>query len=171
LGRYGAEAWSPLGSAIVSADPLVRNHIGSLLSWTSDKENRDAHPIEYVPNDVLIQWCRANPDVGARFLLGIVPLLHKHDDGTISWAPLVQALVDEFGDRAETLDALSSNIGTFGWTGSMVPYYEQYVGPLKSLLKHRYAETRDWAASELRYMERSIAHEQGRDEERDFGIY
>jgi len=83
--------------------------------------------------DGRIEW-RVDPitlTTAPGFLLGIVPLLSKKDDGTVSWTPLVQTLVDEFGDRPETLDALSSNMGTFGWTGSMVPYYEQYVGPLR----------------------------------------
>ena len=48
----------------------------------------------------------------------------------------MRRLLDDFGDRKDVLDALSGNMMTFIWSGSLVPYFEQYAAPLRTLLDH-----------------------------------
>ena len=43
------------------------------------------------------------------------------------------------------LDALARNICTFGWTGSVVPYFARYEEPLQALYDHHQVKVRLWA--------------------------
>jgi hypothetical protein len=62
-------------------------------------------------------------------------------------------------------------MNTFGWSGSLVPYYQQYIAPLQSLLSHPQKGIRDFAKRALAAINSSIRDETKRDEERQFGIY
>ncbi len=81
------------------------------------------------------------------------------------------ALLERFGEDQELLGELSGNIASFGWMGSLVPYYERYLGPLRELEGHTHSAVRAWAAAERSGLERSIADEQRRESEREFGVY
>lgn len=120
--------------------------------------------------DFIMRWCRDNPDVGPPFVLRNAPLL---DSGSPrKWSGIICAVLDEFGDRDGVLDALGVAMGSFSWTGSLVPYYERYVEPLRMLQeRHSKVEVRAWAKAQLGRVQKAIEHEQKRDEERELGRF
>jgi len=87
------------------------------------------------------------------------------------WNPIVLWLLDDFGDRKNVLDALSANMMTFIWSGSLAPYFEQYNAPLQMLLKHHRPSVGAWARRQLDAQRQAVRHEQSRDAEQEFGIF
>ncbi len=59
----------------------------------------------------------------------------------------------------------------YSWSGSLVPYYEQYLEPLRSLQAHKYAQVRGWAETMLKYVKHRIEQERSRDAEHELGVY
>ena len=80
-------------------------------------------------------------------------------------------LLDEFGDREDVLSALSGNMMTFMWSGSLVPYFEQYGTPLRTLLNHHRPSVVASARRQIEAKERVVRHERSRDDEHEFGIF
>jgi hypothetical protein len=74
-------------------------------------------------------------------------------------------LIDNFGNNKEVLSALTSNLGTFGWTGSLVPYYQRELSMFKLLKNHKIEEVRKWVNRNIDYLTKMIDREKCRDEE------
>jgi len=103
-------------------------------------------------------------------LASIMPLFSQEKNGWV-WRPLAQAIIDRYGGQQAVLSAITSNLGTYSWSGSAVPYYERQVQPLEQLRHHRIAAVRQWAGEQLRYVERQLMRESTQEEERSRGIF
>lgn len=57
-------------------------------------------------------------------------------------------------------------MGTFGTTGSSVPYYKNQKILLEQLLDHQLENVREWAENMIEYTERCIRRKELDDEER-----
>ena len=79
-------------------------------------------------------------------------------------------LIDNYGDNEEILVALSRNMSSFGWTWSVVPYYEKEIKALTEFQSHKSVNVREWADRRIRYLDDSIKAERIRDEETAWGI-
>jgi hypothetical protein len=66
---------------------------------------------------------------------------------------------------------LTQHMGSFGWTGSVVPYYRRELPTLKVLKTHEKANVREWVNNRIAYLAKMIEMEKRRDEEHDWGIY
>jgi len=80
-------------------------------------------------------------------------------------------LINNFGDNEQVLSSLSSNLSSFGWSGSMVPYLQKETAALKTLIDHKNTNVQNWVKRRLAYLSRSIEQESLRDDEHDWGIY
>jgi len=162
----------------------------SLLRIYDLEGNSVASPVFGVPWDVLRAWCHRHPEYGPALLMRIAPVFEpvptpvkdgaeeknvSREDGRKpeprQWNAIVLRLLDDFGDREAVLDALSTNMMTFIWSGSRANYFEQYATPLKTLLKHHRPAVLAWARRELVAQQQAVRHEQARDDEREFGIF
>ena len=61
---------------------------------------------------------------------------------------------------------VSANIGSFGWTGSRIPYYEGIEKMMNELLDHKFTEVRKWAETMIKNLDNTILKERIEDEER-----
>ena len=86
-------------------------------------------------------------------------------EGTLH--PVIARLLGEFGDRKDVLQAVESNIHTFGWSGSRTTYYAPFKEPLGKLLQHPRPEVRRWAKIMLRQLDDVVANSHKEDEERE----
>ena len=116
----------------------------------------------------MFAWCHACPDSAPAFLAEIIPVLA---DGEVdvqerSLHPVITRLLDEFGDRKEVLQAIESNINTFGWVGSKTTYYAPYKVPLGKLLQHPNSDVRSWAKKMRRKLDEAVANARNEDEGR-----
>ena len=122
-------------------------------------------PILSLPEDTLFAWCHAHPDRAPTFVAGIVPVLTSYDidadDRSIH--PVMNRLLDEFGDSTDMLQSVRSNLLTFGWSGSVTTYFRLYEGPLDTLLNHHRGSVRRWARKTLQTISQRIQIAQAED--------
>ena len=80
-------------------------------------------------------------------------------------------MIDNFGDNEKILSALSANLSSFGWTGSLVPYLRKEIAALEVLKDHENNNVQIWVNRRIDYLTERIKRETLRDEEHDWGIY
>lgn len=113
--------------------------------------------------DKIFEWCNEYPDVAPIRLASMVPI---YKNGNIH--PIALRLIDNFGDNDDVLIALHSNINTFGWTGSLVPLYEQEKKLFEGLIDHRIPNVAKWARINVENVCLELENEKRREEERKF---
>ena len=169
LTRYSDAVWPMLSEALLSDDVRTRYYVTDILGARFAQEDTSG-ALFTVPDDFLLEWCARHPTRAPAALARIMPLFQRTGD-TWTWRPLAQAVIDRYGDQKAVLSALTGNIGTYSWTGSLVPYYERQVHPMEQLRHHRLPEVRRWAGEHLRYVQEQIKQETTRDDERNLGIF
>ena len=168
LSGFPEIAWPLIGQAIVSDQrraSRLRYVLGDPYSF-----GRKANPVILsLPEDTLFAWCDASPDSAPAFLAVTIPVLATQgvDAPERTLHPVIARLLNEFGDRKDVLQAVESNIHTFGWSGSRTTYYAPYKEPLGKLLQHSKPEVRRWARIMLRQLDDVVANAREEDEERE----
>lgn len=100
--------------------------------------------------EVIIAMCKKYPKRFAPMVAEIAPLFGPSN---AAWSPLGVALLNEFGNRKDILDAVTSNIGTGGWSGLPSLHLKTFLAPLEAASTHANGNVRAWAKA----MKRSIA--------------
>lgn len=111
----------------------------------------------------IFEWTKTVDLEGVRRIAQIMPVLDTQD---YSWHPFAMNIIDEHGGDREVLSSISSNLGTYSWSGSSVPLYEGKMRAFQVLLDHRTPLVREWASSQIEYCQDRIKSERNRDEER-----
>ena len=123
-----------------------------------------------LPDEVVIEWCMSEPIKAPEFVAMATEVFSVEDDrATLS--DRARFLLDEFGNDKNVISALSANMGSFGWSGSLVPRYEMEINVLEPLLGHKHNLVREWADDKIKYLRKAIESEATRDQEREWGIY
>ena len=152
LRHFPEIAWPIVGQTVIS-DPVRAWRLRYLLRGSLSSDERHDAPMLSLPEDVLFEWCRANPDRAPAFTAMVVPALATYDKKAQepSLHPSMARLLEEFGDREDVLDAVGGNIRSyFGW-GSPTEYFALYETPLSRLRdEHPSARVRRWAKGMLR---------------------
>ena len=121
--------------------------------------------------DVLLAWCREAPEIAPEFIVSVAQPLVRTGENFETWNPIILAILDEFGTNNRVLTALARNIGTFSNWGSLVPYYNRFVGPFETLASHSVPSVKRWSRKMLAAYRKMIEDETKRDEEFKIGIY
>jgi hypothetical protein len=166
---HGREVWPIFIEAIKKADPIGKYRLSELLSADRDDRKKPSVFAE-LPDDLLKEWCMQEPDIAPEFVAAATDILTENKERSELSARAL-FLIDNFGDNASVLSALSANMGSFSWTGSLVPYYRRELAALEVLKNHKKASVRDWVNRRTVYLTKMIEREKLRDEERDWGIY
>ena len=152
LGNFPEIAWPIVGQMILS-DRVRGLRLSYLLGSRLSSDERHDAAILTLPEDVLLEWCRAHPDGAPAFTAAVVPVLtnYNRDAQEHSLHPCMARLLEEFGDREDVLQAVGSNIHSYcGW-GSPTAYFALYEAPLSMLRdEHPSARVRRWAKATLR---------------------
>ena len=152
LGSFPEITWPIVGQGIIS-DPLRAWHLSNLLGSRMSSDDRHDAAILSLPEDVLFEWCRAHPDSAPAFTATVVPVLTTYNREAVGHTlhPRMARLLGEFGDRADVLQAVGSNIHSYFSWGSPTGYFALYEAPLSRLRdEHPSARVRRWAKSTLR---------------------
>jgi hypothetical protein len=98
--------------------------------------------------------------------------VEKGEDGTerFRWHPHALVLI-ELGERDSVEECISSNLVSFGSTGSRVPYLDKRIRLVNDLIATDNRELRAIAESVMAALDAHKAHEQKRDAEHAAGIY
>jgi hypothetical protein len=105
--------------------------------------------------------------VGPAFLAATIPVLQGNEKGEHFLHPVIERLVDEFGERQDVQNGIAQNIYTFGWTGSTVDYFRRYFRPFGELTHHSKGTVRRWAKNIVSGLEQRIETDKQHDDERD----
>lgn len=113
----------------------------------------------------IFDWCDRNKSIAPERLASLVPIFAGNNNDYSNWHPIALRLIDEFGDINEVLTNLGANMGSFSWTGSIVPLLEGREFLFNKLVDHKIEAVSNWAKVNLSYLEKEINREKNRDEE------
>ncbi len=174
LADFPEISWSLIGQAIVSDQTWAWHFEHALGSSFSFDDEADPEILS-LPEDVLFAWCHAHPNSAPQFAAAVLPVLARQPSAASHHElhPAMARLLDEFGDRQPVLDAVTSNIHTFGWTGSFTTYFARFEEPLQALVEHPKVKVRRWARKLLRrvHSEMDKAHKDDEEVEARRGMY
>ena len=122
-----------------------------------------------LPQETLFAWGHAHPDRAPAFVAELVPVLTTKEAGTPerSLHPVMERLLDEFGEREDVRLAIDLNIHTFGWIGVNDSLLARYMEPLNKLFQHPKPQVRSWAKGMLRQLDASVVNARSLDEEQE----
>lgn len=164
---YGAEVWPLFAETINRAEPFKKYRLTQLLNAEDRFDKTEPSALAELPEDLLREWCIQEPTNAPEFVAGATDILLV--TGEIS--PRARFLIDKFGDNERVLSALSANMGSFSWTGSLVPYYQRELAAMETIKGHKRIEVREWVKRRVEYLNKMIELEKLRDEEHNWGVY
>lgn len=168
---YGKDIWPIFGSAIIAANSTQKYWLQQLLEREDSFSNVQQSVFSILPLDVVIQWCKENLEVAPYFVARAINVFEQDSDGLKRPTALFVSLLENFGELAEFGSELSANLGSKGWTGSLVPYLQSDKSALEPLLQHADKNVRSWVRNYIDYLDKYIAHESMREEEGRLGNY
>ncbi len=167
--NYAREVWTEFSAAIMKAPPLERYKYSHFLG-SSSFNNRKPSVLADLPDTIVVEWCNSYPDVAPEFIADITDVLLEDGD-QYKISPRALFLIDNYGDDKKVLSMLSSNLSSFGWSGSFVPYLKKEKKALEILKAHKNKNVKEWVNNRISYLDNMISSETVRDEEHDWGVF
>jgi CBS domain-containing protein len=167
---YSDTLWPVFANAIVHAEGMERYWLQQLLDRENGLASNMPSVLSVIPVAKVIDWCKAQPEIGPVFVASCLNVLETIDHESRP-TQLFLALLENFGDDQRVTNSLGANMGSRGWSGSLVPYLESDKVALTHLCDHENVHVRRWVKGHIAYINRQIAEESKRDEEHGFGIY
>lgn len=159
--------WSELSNALLSTKEkyitfyglkhILGSHIGGVGRCDGILFDGDI--------DSIFSWCELNKPLAPSRLAELAPIFDNNNTDYSKWHPVTIRLIDEYGDIKDVLSNLSSNMGTFSWTGSVVPLLESKKELFKKINNHKIESVREWANFYIGYLDKEIEGEKNRDAE------
>lgn len=170
MSDYGDVIWPIFGEAIVRAEGMDRYWLQQLLDRETSLVGNVPSVLSVIPVESVMEWCFKQPDIGPVFVARCLNVIETVDEMQQPSALFV-ALLENFGNDQLVASGLSANMGTRGWSGSLVPYLESDKSALSPLIEHENFNVRRWVKDHIAYINRQIIEESKRDEEHGFGLY
>lgn len=165
LDEHYETIWEIIGTGLIG-DYLTYFHLKNMLGTRNGNWGHEGHLFENSSrNKKILEWVRKHKEVAPKRIANMMPIESGNSE-SIKWHPFTKVIIDEFGHMDDVLKELSANMGTFGITGSSVPYYKNQKVLLEQLLDHQLENVKEWAEKMIEYTERYIKREELDDEER-----
>lgn len=168
--EYSENLWPIFGNAIIQSKGMEKYWLQQLLNKDTGLTNNDISVLSVIPVEIVIKWCYKQPDVGPIFVARSLNVFDIVDESQVP-SSLFIALLVNFGNDKRVASELSANIGSRGWSWSLVPYLESDKSALSQLFEHENTNVRQWVKDYIAYLDRQITEESKRDEEYDFAHY
>lgn len=116
--------------------------------------------------ETILDWCKSNQDERLDTIAGLIPIFKKDEFNKI-WTlhHYTERFIDEFGIHQNVLRAIGAHMGTYSWTGSVVPFLRMKESVFEKLITHIFPNVKEWAKRELDYVKEQIKKETNQDEE------
>ena len=162
IGKYFNEVWHDLSEALVCDGEryILYYKLKSILGSMTGYNNGPGILFQTEHNDALLAWCKKYPLVAPERLMLMVPLY-----GENGFSDIVYKLVNLYGEQDTVLTALSCNMGSFSFVGSIVPLYEKQLRCIEELSNHNSEKVRTWSVKMSTYLKEQIDVEKNRDAE------
>lgn len=115
--------------------------------------------------ETIFEWCEKEKPLAPMRLAELIPVYGGNNNQYSEWHPIAKRLVNEFGDIKDVLHHLSINMGSYSWTGSIVPLLEAKKKLFKTIENHEKLEVSTWAKNYLSAVDEKIRLEKNKDEE------
>ena len=145
LKDYFDDVWPEFVKAFLGPDTFlfyyqVKDELGSGYGFGKG-------PLFHVDERIIKQLCIDYPDTAPVRIAAMVPCFDVQEDGkeVEQFSKWVLWLLDNFGEEKDVRSSISSNLGSFSWTGAVSPYYKRNIRCFEKLLNHKFPEVRDWA--------------------------
>jgi hypothetical protein len=170
MSDYGDIIWPIFGEAIVRAEGMDKYWLQQLLDRETSLVGNVPSVLSVIPVKSVMEWCLKHADIGPGFVARCLNVIETVDEQQQPSALFI-ALLENFGNDQRVASELSANMGTRGWSGSLVPDLESDKSALSPLIEHENSNVRRWVKDHIAYINRQIIEESKRDEEHGFGLY
>lgn len=162
IGKYFNEVWHDLSEALVCKDEryMLYYKLKSILGSMASYKDEVGILFQTDHSCALLDWCAKYPTVAPKRLMLMVPLY-----GENGFSDIVLKLVDLYGEQEGVLTALSCNMGSFSFVGSIVPLYEKQIKCIEGLSNNHSEKVRTWSVKMLTDLKKQIDIEKNRDAE------
>ena len=129
-----------------------------------------AGPLFQCDNDKLKDACEKFPDILPERFADMCPVCNLSEDETqMEFSDFFIWLLNNYGNNEKVLQSLSSNFGTYSYTGvgSMKGYYMNRQNMFKPLFLHENPKVVDWAKNMYKTEEQEVNYQQMMDDYRD----
>lgn len=149
ISKYADVVWDEFMDALLSEDnPLL---IWQLKDVIGSGYGFGAGVLYQLPDigERLKALCEKYPETAPPCIGDTAPCFAyvKVDDrkSVKGFSSIILWLLDEYGDRDDVRNSIHSNLNTFSWTGSTIPYYRNCLICYMQLFEHKHKEVSDWA--------------------------
>lgn len=170
MSNYCDEVWPLFANAIINAEGMEIYWLKELLDRENSFSNKLPSVLSVVPIEQIMSWCEQHPDIGPTFVASCVDILQEVDDKQKP-TELFIALLERFGNDDDVANSLAANMGTRGWSGSLVPYLQADKAALSTLQDHENPNVRRWIKQQMVSIDKQIEYETDRDDERELGVF
>ncbi len=162
IGKYFNEVWHDLSEALVCKDEryMLYYKLKSILGSMASYKDEVGILFQTDHSCALLDWCAKYPTVAPKRLMLMIPLY-----GENGFSDIVLKLVDLYGEQEGVLTALSCNMGSFSFVGSIVPLYEKQIKCIEGLSNNHSEKVRTWSVKMLTDLKKQIDIEKNRDAE------
>lgn len=168
---YFDVVWPIIGRSLIEDDIVQRYHLMHMFGNLYKKEKPQEHALSYAPSDLLIKWCKETQPNGARIIASFFPVVEVDESGSFKWNKIMRLLIDNFGNDESFLKAISGNLNSFIWSGSLIPYYNNQISLMNELSDHPFINTRKWAKDNIHWLKKTIEDIKKHEEEHILGIF
>ena len=164
--NYFEDVWEIFGNGLLE-DSLTFIKLKFILESKNGNfhEKGGFHFISEHDYESIINWCKNNKPKAPLRIAYLMPISDVQEN-KIVWHPFALRMIDEFGDLDGFLNELSANMGSFGFTGSVIPYYEEHLTLFNLLTKHKKRIVCDWADKMIMTTKKIIMREKLNEEDR-----
>lgn len=157
--------WPDLANRLMQNDYIFNLHITSMIGGRNGNWGYDGVLFKNKDNyEIIYEWCEGNND-GQRVIAKMMPISSKNEDEKIIWHWFTDRFLQMFGDDESVLNELGANMGSFGWTGSIVSYYQMHLDLFNQIIDGEYPlMTKKWAQGQIAGYEKKIKYEKFNDE-------
>ncbi|KEO75448.1 hypothetical protein [Anditalea andensis] len=155
--------WTDLTNAILFNDDHyvkfygLKNILGSNICGVG---NRGIGVLFEGDINTIFNWCIDKKPLAPLRLAKLVPIYGENNSNYSEWHPYAKKLIDDFGYIKQVLSGLNVNMGTFSWTGSLVPLLEDQKSLFLTMQNHENQLISEWAIGNLNSLEMQIKQEQ-----------
>jgi hypothetical protein len=171
LANFPKVVWPTFEKALNAEE--TRFWLIDLLGRGGSRFDDSGSPLKNLPADQFKVWAQAHKEL-IPLVLHFMSLytIEKGDDGSekFRWHPHALVLI-ELGEKDSVEKCISSNLFSFGWSGSHVPYLDKRIRLVKDLLLTENQDLREIAESVMTVLEAYKEYERKRDAEHAAGIY
>jgi hypothetical protein len=131
---------------------------------TFDDFERADSPVNHIPENILINWCKQDPETRYPMIVASMQMYSKSKDSEeLCWHPILPTIFENTPNLQTVLSQLESEIYPMSWRGSRADAMAKRLTLFTKLSEHSNSEIRDWAIRQHQKLQLAIQVESERE--------